>query len=131
MPFRPGRQLELLEQDPRELLRRAELELLAGELERGRLELLDPLREPRRDLAHPVRVDPDPGVLHVREDGGERQLDLVVELLHPPLPQPRARSAGASRRAASARRTSAAVSSSVAGSGTSSSPYSRARSSIS
>jgi hypothetical protein len=68
----PGRQLELLEEDPRELLRRAELERLAGEVERGRLELLDPLREPRRDLAHPVRVDPDPRVLHVGEDDGER-----------------------------------------------------------
>ena len=39
----PGGELELLEEDPGELLRRAELELLARVLVRLRLELLDPL----------------------------------------------------------------------------------------
>ena len=88
LPLAAGRETELLEQDARELLRRAELELLAREVERARLELLDPLVEPGGDLAHAIRVDPDARVLHVREHGGERQLDLVVEPLHPPLPHP-------------------------------------------
>ena len=84
-----GGELELLEEDPRELLGRAELELLAGVLVRLRLELLDALAEARGDLAHAVGVDPDPGVLHVGEHRGERQLDLVVELLGAPLAQTR------------------------------------------
>ena len=58
-----------------ELLRRAEHELLAGEVVRAGLELLDPVAEARGDLAHPVRVDPDARVLHRREHGGERKLD--------------------------------------------------------
>ena len=58
------RQLELLEEDARDLLRRAEHELLARELVRVRLELLDAVGEARGDLAHAVRVDLDPGVLH-------------------------------------------------------------------
>ena len=37
--------------------------------------------EPGRDLAHAIRVDLHAGVLHRGEDGGERQLDLVVEPL--------------------------------------------------
>src|SRR5581483_2550661 len=40
LPLAPGRELELLEEDPRDLLRRAEHELLARELVRLRLELL-------------------------------------------------------------------------------------------
>ena len=83
-----GGELELLEQDSRELLRRAELELLSGELVRARLELLDPLREPRGDLPHAIRVDLDAGVLHRREHRREGQLDVLVEPLHPPLAQP-------------------------------------------
>ena len=82
-----GREPELLEQDPGELLGRAELELLARELERARLELLDALGKTRGDLSHAVGLDPDAGVLHVGEDGCERQLHLVVELLHAPLAQ--------------------------------------------
>ena len=86
----PGRELELLEEDARELLRRAEHELLARKLVRLRLELLDAVGEPRGDLTHAVRVDLDADVLHRREHRGERQLDAVVQLLAPPLPQPRA-----------------------------------------
>src|SRR5918912_1214530 len=41
----PGRQLELLEEDPRDLLRRAEHELLARELVGPRLELLETVME--------------------------------------------------------------------------------------
>ena len=94
---------ELLEQDPRHLLRRAEHELLAGEVGRERLELLDPVLEPRRDLAHAVGVDLDAGVLHRREHGGERQLDVLVELqraaLDEALAHRRRRAGGAPRRA--------------------------------
>ena len=64
-----------------ELLRRAEHELLAGELVRARLELLDPVGETGRDLAHPVRVDADAGLLHRGEDADERHLDVAVERL--------------------------------------------------
>jgi hypothetical protein len=77
----PRRQLELLEQDPRHLLRRTEHELLARELVRLRLELLDPVGKPRRDLAHPVGVDADADVLHRGEHGRQRQLDCAVELV--------------------------------------------------
>src|SRR5207248_11085764 len=85
-----GRQLELLEEDARELLRRADHELLARERERLRLELLDAVGEPRRDLPHAVRVDLDALVLHRRKDGGQWQLDAVVEILAAALAQPRA-----------------------------------------
>ena len=71
---------ELLEQDSRHLLGRAEHELLAGEVGRERLELLDPVLEPGGDLAHAVRVDLDARVLHRREHRGQRQLDVLVEL---------------------------------------------------
>ena len=85
----PGGETELLEEDPGHLLGRAQLELLPGELEGLCLELLDALAEARGDLAHPVGVDPDPGVLHVGEHRGERELDLVVQLLRAPFPQAR------------------------------------------
>ena len=98
LPLPARGELELLEEDPCELLRRAELERLPGELERLRLELLDPLLEACGDLAHPVRVDPDPRLLHVREHDGERQLDLVVEPLRAPLAEPGAQLRGQSSR---------------------------------
>src|SRR5437879_3536309 len=75
-----GRQLELLEEDPSDLLRRAEHELLARELVRARLELLEPVGEPCGDLAHPVGVDLDARVLHRREHRGQRELDALVEI---------------------------------------------------
>jgi hypothetical protein len=81
----PGGQLELLEQDPRDLLGRAEHELLARQLVSLRLELLDPVGEARGDLAHPVRVDLDARGLHRREHLGQGQLDLAVERLRPAL----------------------------------------------
>ena len=85
MPLRPGVSAELLEEDAPELHRRAEHELLARELVRARLELLDAVGEARGDLAHAVRVDPDARVLHRGEHRGQRKLDLVVEPLHPAL----------------------------------------------
>src|SRR5204863_5440843 len=51
----PRRQLQLLEQDARDLLRRAEHELLARELVRLRLELLQTVGEAGPYLPHPVR----------------------------------------------------------------------------
>ena len=86
LPLAAGSQLELLEEDPAELQRRADHELLARELVGARLELLDAIGEPRGDLAHAVRVDPDARVLHRREHAGERKLDLVVEPLEAALP---------------------------------------------
>ena len=74
-----GRQLERLEQDASELLRRAEHELLARELVRERLELLHPVGEASRDLSHPVRVDANAGFLHPAEHADERHLDVAVE----------------------------------------------------
>ena len=62
-------------------MRRAEHELLARELVRPRLELLDAVGEAGRDLAHAVRVDADAGLLHPREDAGERHLDVAIERL--------------------------------------------------
>ena len=56
-------------------------ELLARELVRARLELLDAVGEARGDLAHPVRVDLDAGLLHAGEDADERHLDVAVERL--------------------------------------------------
>ena len=76
------RELELLEQDAADLLGRAEHELLARELVGPGFELLDPLAQARRDLAHPVLVDLDARDLHRGEHGRERELDLAVERLH-------------------------------------------------
>ena len=87
LPLASRSELELLEQDARELLRRAEHELLARELVRLRLELLHAVCEPRGDLPHAVRVDLDARVLHRREHCGERKLDAVVELLAAALAQ--------------------------------------------
>ena len=84
-----GCELELLEEDARHLLRGAEHELLAGKLVRPRFQLLDAIREPRGDLPHAVRVDPDSGVLHRREDLGERELDGAVQRVEAALGDPR------------------------------------------
>ena len=83
-----GGQAELLEQDPADLLRRAEHELLARELVRLRLELLDAIGEARRDLTHPVGVDLHARVLHRGEHAGQRQLDGAVEIGDATLLQP-------------------------------------------
>jgi hypothetical protein len=60
------------------------------ELVRSRLELLHAVGEPRGDLAHPVGVDPDTGVLHVGQHLGQGQLDRLVQLEIPALEQTRA-----------------------------------------
>ena len=84
----PGREPEHLEQDAGHLLRRAEHELLAGQLVRARLELLDAVGQPRGDLAHAVGVDADADVLHRRQHLGERQLDVAVERVEAALGDP-------------------------------------------
>ncbi len=70
-------QLQRLEQDPGDLLRRADQELLAGELQRVCLQFFDSVGEAGRDLAHAIGVDLDARVLHRCEHGGEGQLDLA------------------------------------------------------
>src|SRR4029078_1126798 len=73
-----GRQAELLAQDPPDLLRRAEHELLVRALACTRLELLDHLAQARRDLAHAVLVDLHARALHLGEHGRERQLRVSL-----------------------------------------------------
>ena len=128
LPLATGRQLELLEQDAAQLHGRADDELLAGELVRPCLELLDPVAKPCRDLTHAVRVDADAGV-SIAASTSVRGSSTSSYSRSRPRSRTRSRRSGASRRAASARRTSAAVSSSVGGSGSSSRPCSAARSS--
>ena len=81
-----GREAELLEEDLRHLLGRAEHELLARQLVGLRLELLDAVGQAGGDLAHPVGVDLDAGGLHRGEHLGQRELDLAVERLGAALP---------------------------------------------
>ncbi len=88
LPLAPGRQLELLEEDPRHLLGRAEHELLVRELVRPGLELLEPVGEPGCDLAHAVGVHLHARVLHRSEDAGQRQLDRPVEVVETALGDP-------------------------------------------
>jgi hypothetical protein len=85
LPLAARGQLELLEQDPRDLLGRAQHELLARQLVRLRLELLDPVGQACGDLAHPVRIDLDARGLHRCEHLRQGQLDLAVEGLRPAL----------------------------------------------
>ena len=85
LPLAAGRELELLEEDPAQLLRRTEDELLAREVVGTRLELLDPVVQAGSDLPHAVRVDAHAGVLHRREDDRERELDLAIQALRPAL----------------------------------------------
>ena len=81
--FFERRQLQLLEQDLAELLRRVDVELLAGQLE-------DP-RGVARQLAFDVlrlrgqrgAVDADAGALDVGEHGDERHLELAEHLVQP------------------------------------------------
>ena len=72
-------QAELVEEHLAELLRRADRELVAGEVEDVGLELLDPLAEAGRDLREALGVDADADALHRREDLDQRHLDVVHE----------------------------------------------------
>ena len=70
---------ELLEEDPAELRRRADVEGLARRLVDLRLERGEPRVELLRQLGEDAAVDGDAGDLHPREDGHERQLDLLED----------------------------------------------------
>ena len=71
-------QAELLEQDLAELLRRADRELVPGELVDLALELGDALRHPLADLGEALRVELDAGALHRGEHLDQRHLDLAA-----------------------------------------------------
>ena len=71
-----GGQPEPLEQHLAELLRRADRERAAGQLVGLLLELGHLVGHPRGDLGQQVRVDADAGVLHRRQHGHQRQLDV-------------------------------------------------------
>ena len=74
-------ELELVEEDDAELLRRADHELLAGELPDVALELCDVGADAGRDGLELFRVELDPGLLGLPEDADERELDLVEQAL--------------------------------------------------
>ena len=74
-----ARQAELLEQDRRELLRRADRELLARQLPDAALELARARVEARADLAQALDVELHARALHLHQHVHERQLDLVEQ----------------------------------------------------
>ena len=78
-------QPQLFEEDLAELLRRADRELVAGELVDLALELGDPLRHALADLRETLRVELDAGALHGGEHLDQRHLDLVEHALEPEL----------------------------------------------
>ena len=82
-------QPQLLEEDAADLLRRADRELLAGELEDLLLQGRDPLAEPGADLGKALGVQLQAFALHRRQHLDQRQLDLAEELLQPQLLDPR------------------------------------------
>ena len=72
-------QLELLEQDAGELLRRADRELLARQLPDLVLELLDLVGDARRSLAEPVGVELHALALEPVQHLDQRQLDPLQQ----------------------------------------------------
>ena len=82
-------QLELLEEDAADLLRRADRELLLGQLEDLPFEGVDPLAEAGADLGQALGVELQPLAFHRREDVDQRQLDLAQQRLQAELLDPR------------------------------------------
>ncbi len=82
-------QLEFLEEDAADLLRRADRELLAGELVDVLLQLVDPLAEAGADLGEALGVELQPLAFHRREDADQRQLDLAHQRLEAEADDPR------------------------------------------
>ncbi len=82
------RQPQLLEQHRRELLRRADRELVPGEVPDLVLKLVGPAGDPRRHLLDALRVDEDPGALHRRQHLDQRHLDVGQQRLEPQLLEP-------------------------------------------
>jgi hypothetical protein len=72
---------ELLEEDLAELARRAEVELLAGDLPALLLELLQIALELARHLLQERHVEEDARLLHRHQHADERCLDLAVDAL--------------------------------------------------
>ena len=97
------RQAELVEQDRRELLRRADRELLAGQLPDSPLELDRALVEALADRAQALDVELDAGALHLDQHVDERQLDLVEEAGRGRPPRAASRWRSASTRVSTAR----------------------------
>ena len=79
----PGRQLQLFEEERRNLLGGVDIELAADE----RVDILLALPETRADLLGEIMqvgdVDGDPGALHVHEHGDERHLDFPKQRVLP------------------------------------------------
>src|SRR3989441_2505730 len=73
-------QPELLEEDVRELLRRRDRELLAGELPDLPRQVVEAPLELLRERLEPRGIDADAVALHAREHRHERALDLLVDL---------------------------------------------------
>ena len=82
-------QPELVEEHARQLLRGADRELVPGVLVDLSLELGDLLLHAGADLREPVGVELQADPLHLRQHLDQRHLDLVQQLLHPELDQPR------------------------------------------
>ena len=74
------RQLQLLEQDLAELLRRVDVELLSGELEDARRIARQLLLDVLRLRGQRRAVDPDAGALDVGQHGQERHFQLAEHL---------------------------------------------------
>ena len=70
---------EILEEDGADLLRRADRELLPGQLVDLLFERVDPLAEPGADLGEPLGVELQPLALHRRQHLDQRQLDLAQQ----------------------------------------------------
>jgi hypothetical protein len=74
------RQLQHTEQDLADLLRAAEVERLAGQLLRPRLELRQPMGDLDALRRQPVAVDQHADALHLEQDLRHRHLDRLVDL---------------------------------------------------
>ena len=81
-------QLELLEEDAADLLRRADRELLLGQLEDLLLQGLDPLAEAGADLGQALGVELEALAFHRRQHVDQRQLDLAQQRLQAQLLDP-------------------------------------------
>ena len=90
LPRRLRVRLELLEEDVADLLRRADRELLLGQLVDLLLQGGDPLAEAGADLGQALGVELQPLALHRREDVDQRQLDLAQQRLQAELLDARA-----------------------------------------
>src|SRR5204862_5186117 len=74
-----ARELQLLEQERLELLRRVQAELVADHGERFLLDARDLARELLAEVAQVREVDGDPGLFHLDEDVDEREFDVALE----------------------------------------------------